>query len=294
MENFTRRLALSERSSGSLTVVLVLLATGGTSAALLLLLAWLSQPLFWAGTTFLLYTTLAARDLIRHALHVHTALGESLEAARKQVSLLVGRDTDRLDEPAIIRACVESVAENMSDGITAPLFWATVGAIAALPAGNSWSAACGVLAALLYKAISTMDSLFGYKNERYLHFGFCPARLDDAANLLPARLSGIALVLAAPCCGGSLKRAWRILLRDRYQHASPNSGWPEAAAAGALGIQLGGEASYFGNIVSKPLIGESLVSPERRHILVICRLALTASLLCLLVLVHLLFLVSMF
>jgi adenosylcobinamide-phosphate synthase len=177
---------------------------------------------------------------------------------------------------------VESVAENMSDGITAPLFWATVGAILALPVGNLWSIVCAVLMAMLYKAISTMDSMFGYKNERYLDFGFCPARLDDLANLLPARISGLALVLVAPLCGGSLKNAWYILRRDRRQHASPNSGWPEAAAAGALGIQLGGEATYFGKIVSKPVIGEPRSLPLRQHILQVCRLALTASLLCLL------------
>ncbi len=282
MERRTRRLPLRERQSGCLTVLLVLLATGGTSAALLLLLALLPQPFFLAGTTFLLYTTIAARDLIGHALAVHAALGNSIEAARQQVSLIVGRDTSQMDKAAIIRACVESVAENMSDGIIAPLCWATAGATLALPLGGIWPVACAALVAMLYKAISTMDSMFGYKNERYLHFGFCPARLDDLANYLPARLSGLAIVASAPLCNGSLKQSWRILLRDHRNHASPNSGWPEAAAAGALGMQLGGDAVYFGKTVSKPLIGESLVPPQRYDILRVCRLALAASLLCLL------------
>ncbi len=294
MEHVTRRLSISERSSGSLTVLLVLLATGGTSAALLALLAQGPKLLLLAGTVFMLYTTIAARDLLRHALHVHAALDENLEKARQQVGLLVGRDTAQLDEPAVIRACVESVAENMSDGITAPLFWAATGAMLALPAGAHWPAACAALAAMLYKAVSTMDSMFGYKNERYLHFGFCPARLDDLANFLPARLSGFALVLAAPFSGGSLRAAWRILRRDCRNHASPNSGWPEAAAAGALGLQLGGAASYFGKIVSKPLIGDPLVSPERRHILHVCRLALTAALFCLLLFAGIFLLAGMF
>lgn len=284
MEIITRRLPMPARRSGGLTVLLVLLATGGASAALLLLLAMQPQPLFLAGTAFALYTTFAARDLLKHALAVHAALGQSIEAARQQVSMIVGRDTSQMDEAAVIRACVESVAENMADGIIAPLFWATAGAALALPAGGHWPAACAVLAAMLYKAISTMDSMFGYKNERYLHFGFCPAKLDDAANFFPARLAALALVATAPIIGGSLRQSWRILWRDHQNHASPNSGWPEAAAAGALGLQLGGDAVYFGKIVNKPLIGEALASPQQRHILLVCRLVLTASLLCLLLL----------
>jgi adenosylcobinamide-phosphate synthase len=284
IETFTRSLSLHERSSGCLTVLLVLLATGGASTALLLLLALLPPPLFLAGTAFILCTTVAARDLLNHALAVHAALGQSIEAARQQVSMIVGRDTSQMNEAAVIRACVESVAENMADGIIAPLFWATVGAALALPVGDFQTAACAALAAMLYKTISTMDSMFGYKNERYLHFGFCPAKLDDAANFFPARLAALTLVVSAPVVGGRLKQSWRILQRDRQQHASPNSGWPEAAAAGALGLQLGGDAVYFGRTVRKPLIGEALVLPQRRHILLVCRLMLTASLLCLLLL----------
>lgn len=283
MEQLTRRLPLSERSSGSVTVLLVLLTTGCACAAPLLLTAQGPRPLFLACAVLLLYTTLAARDLVRHAMQVHAALGDGIEAARRQVGMIVGRDTEQLDEPAVIRACVESVAENMSDGITAPLFWSATGAVLALPAGGDAPAACAVVAAMLYKAASTMDSMFGYKNERYAQFGFCPARLDDLANFLPARLSGFALALTAPLASGSLSNAWRILWRDCRNHASPNSGWPEAAAAGALGIQLGGESSYFGITVHKPLIGDPRKPLTRQQIVLVCRLALAASLLCLLV-----------
>lgn len=282
MEEFTRRLPVSERGSGCITALLVLLAAGCACAAPLLIAAHLSRPALLVCAALLLWTTLAARDLISHAMQVRTALEESLAAARQRVAMLVGRDTAQLDEPAVIRACVESVAENMSDGIAAPLFWAFTGALIALPAGGDCPAACAALAAMLYKAVSTMDSMFGYKNERYFHFGWCPARLDDLANFLPARLSGLAMVLAAPLAGSSMSGAWRILLRDRRNHASPNSGWPEAAAAGALGLQLGGEASYFGKTVRKPLIGDPLRAPAAAHIVQACRLAAAAALFCLL------------
>lgn len=285
METFTRGLPLSERGSGRLTVHLVLLGTGGTCAAILLLLARLRQPVFIAGAVFILYTAIAARDLLRHAMHVRAALSVDLEGARSEVALMVGRDTDRLDEAGVVRACVESVAENMADGIVAPIFWAMTGAAVALPAGGIWPAACGATAAMLCKAVNTMDSMFGYKNERYLHFGCCAARLDDAVNFLPARITGLAIVLAAPFCGRSLNNAWRILRRDRQQHSSPNSGWPEAAAAGALGMQLGGDSVYAGRMVSKPFLGEPLQLPAPEHILQACRLIAAASFICLLVFV---------
>ena len=282
MEDFTRSLPLSERNGGRLTVLLVLLVTGIVCAGILFLLSRLLLPGFLAGAAFILYTTIAARDLIRHARRVYDALGSDLESARHKVAMIVGRDTDQLDEPSIIRACVESVAENMSDGIVAPLFWATVGAVFVVPAGGIWPVVCGVTAAMLYKAINTMDSMFGYMNEQYRQFGSCSARLDDVVNFFPARLSGLALVLAAPLCNCSMKNSWAILLRDRAKHTSPNAGWPEAAVAGALGLQLGGDSWYFGNLTSKPVLGDPLHPPVPNHILQANRLILAASMLCLL------------
>jgi adenosylcobinamide-phosphate synthase len=141
----------------------------------------------------------------------------------------------------------------------------------------------GITVAMLYKAVNTMDSMFGYKNKRYLQFGSCAARLDDAINFLPARISGFSLVLAAlvcrPVCRSDMKNSFRILMRDRQQHSSPNSGWPEAAMAGALGIQLGGKSSYFGQPTEKPTIGDSFISPRAHHIFQANALILTASLL---------------
>lgn len=279
METLAGKLSLSKRNRGRLTVLLVLLVTGGSSVAILLLLAGLPRPLFFISSAFLLYTSIAARDLIVHAKRVYDALASDLDQARFRVAMIVGRDTDQLDGPGIIRACVESVAENMSDGIVAPLFWATAGASVAMPAGGTWPAVCGVTAAMLYKAINTMDSLFGYKNEQYREFGSCPARLDDVVNIVPARMSGLALVLASPFCGCSMKNSWTILKRDRAEHTSPNAGWPEAAAAGALGLALGGDSHYFGNLVTKPTLGDPLHPPSPDHILQANRLILAGSLL---------------
>ena len=282
MEKFSRSLSIAERNMGRLTVLLVLLATVGVCTVIFSLLSLLPLPGFLAGVSFILYTTVAARDLICHASRVYAALGTDLEEARRRVGMIVGRDTDQLDEPNIIRACVETVAENMSDGIVAPLFWATVGTAVCFSAGGDLPVICGGTAAMFYKAVNTMDSMFGYKNEQYLEFGSCPARLDDVVNYLPARISGLALVLAAPLCGCSTKNSWAVLWRDRACHTSPNAGWPEAAMAGGLGLQLGGDSRYFGKVTSKPVFGDSLQPPASEDILRANRLIVTASMLCLL------------
>lgn len=279
-ESFTRKLPLSAYNSGRLAVLMVLCSTGGTVLTLLFLFSRTPQPLFFFAAALILYTTIAARDLIHHARQVVDALALDITLARKRVGMVVGRDTDQLDAAGIVRACVESVAENMSDGIVAPLFLAVTGAVF-----GEILACCpiiwGVTAAMLYKAVNTMDSMFGYKNERYLHFGSCAARLDDAVNFLPARLSGCALVPAAFLCGCDMKNCFKILIRDRRNHSSPNAGWPEAATAGALRLQLGGTSSYFGELLEKPTIGDSLEIPGAHHIIQANRLVVTASLLCL-------------
>ena len=163
--------------------------------------------------------------------------------ARKQLSYIVGRDTDQLEEPEIWRGAVETVAENTADGVIAPLLFLILG---------------GPVLGLAYKAVNTLDSMVGYKNDRYLHFGRASARFDDLLNWLPARLTGTLMVLASAFVGLSMKRSWRTLRRDGRNHSSPNSGIPEAAAAGALGVQLGGMNFYFGKPVEKPTIGEPL------------------------------------
>ncbi|NCO52377.1 MAG: cobalamin biosynthesis protein CobD, partial [Deltaproteobacteria bacterium] len=166
-----------------------------------------------------------------------------LDAARQALAMIVGRDTAQLDAAGILRATVETLAENAADGVIAPLFYLCLG---------------GPVAGLLYKAVNTLDSMIGYKNQRYLHFGRVAARLDDLLNWFPARLTGLLLVAAAWLNGMDGPGAWRMMRRDAKRHLSPNAGWPEAAAAGALGLQLGGDAFYGGDYVEKATFGEPL------------------------------------
>lgn len=287
-ESFTRKLPVNLSIGGMLAVLIVLCSTGGTCLALFFMLSYAPPLFFLLGAAFLLYTTLAARDLLTHAKQVVAALAvQDIEQARVRVGMIVGRDTDQLDTAGIVQACVESVAENMSDGIIAPLFWSIIAASFSeffneLLGNSINSIVWGVTAAMLYKAINTMDSMFGYTNERYLVFGSCAARLDDLVNFFPARITGCSLVLAAFICGYDMKTSFYILKRDRQQHSSPNAGWPEAAMAGALNIQLGGVSSYFGKRSEKPTLGDPLLPPEPHHITQATTLVATASFLCLL------------
>ena len=196
------------------------------------------------------WQALAAKGLRQESENVCRALVTgTLDDARKAVSRIVGRDTAALSREGVIRAAVETVAENFSDGVVAPLFWMLLG---------------GAPLALAYKAVNTMDSMVGYKNERYLYFGRAAAKLDDAANWLPSRLAALLLVAAAPLTGQNAGRAFAIWRRDRRKHASPNSAQTESAMAGALGVRLAGPASYFGKIHQKPWIGDDTrpIEPE--------------------------------
>jgi len=202
----------------------------------------------WLGrfvTVGLAFTTLAGRDLLEHVRSVNQALLDSnIANARHAVSLIVGRDTESLSEPEVVRATVETIAESTSDGIVAPLIYLTIG---------------GAPLALAYKAINTLDSMIGHRDARYVDFGWASARLDDLANWIPARVTAGLIVLAAGLVTGRWTRAktsWRILCRDGHKHASPNSGRPEAAMAGALGLQLGGINFYDGLPLEHPTIGE--------------------------------------
>lgn len=270
LESPLRRVIRPERLAGIFAVLLVLGATGATA----FLAVWAAR--FWhplAGdlvSVILLYTCFAGCDLARHSGRVYRALDAGdLPEARRRVGLLVGRDTENLDEPEVVRAAVESVAENMVDGVTAPIFFAVLG---------------GPVGAMVYKAINTLDSTFGYKNERYLRFGWASARLDDVANWLPARLTAPLVAVAAALLGLRPAGAWRMFRRDGRNHPSPNSGLTEAAVAGALGVQLGGVNSYFGKPSERPRMGDPLESLQRRHILRVNRLMLLASALFLLAL----------
>ena len=168
---------------------------------------------------------------------------DDIEGARKQLSYIVGRDTENLDKEAILKAVIETVAENMSDGVIAPFFYAGLG---------------GAPLAFLYKAVNTMDSMFGYKNDKYYDFGYFPAKLDDVFNYIPARLTGYFTVVIAFVLWLDYKNSFKIYNRDKNNHSSPNSAHPEAAVAGALGVRLGGANYYFGKLVEKPTIGDNL------------------------------------
>ncbi|WP_066895012.1 cobalamin biosynthesis protein [Clostridium nigeriense] len=194
------------------------------------------------------YFTISTKALKVEGLKViKFLLKEDIEGARKQLSYIVGRDTKSLDKEGILRAVVETIAENMSDGVVAPIFY--VGLF-------------GVPFAFVYKAVNTMDSMFGYKNDKYKEFGFFPAKLDDVFNFIPARLTGYLIVLASFILKMEYKNSYRIYKRDKNNHSSPNSAHPEAAVAGALGLRLGGANYYFGKLVEKPTIGDELKKIE--------------------------------
>ncbi|HWB12085.1 MAG TPA: adenosylcobinamide-phosphate synthase CbiB [Pirellulales bacterium] len=221
-----------------------------------------------AAQTVLLYLTLAARDLDVESGHVYRALAErDLPAARRALSRIVGRDTQSLDETEVVRATVETVAESSVDGVMAPLIFALLG---------------GAPAAMAYKAINTLDSMVGHRDERYIRFGWASARLDDLANLFPARLSRLLYPLAALACGYDAVRTWRVAWQDGRKSPSPNAGIPEAAVAGALGVRLGGTNFYDGVASVRPYLGETLVPLNREHVRAAIRLMYCASALTLL------------
>jgi adenosylcobinamide-phosphate synthase len=242
LEKLLRRLVRNERFGGLLLLVGVV---GTTSVLAVLLLKGACAINSYAGfavAVVLSWTCLAARSLHRESKPVaDSLLAGNLEDARRYLSRIVGRDTEQLEEREIWRALVETVAENTSDGVIAPLFCLMLG---------------GPALGLAYKAVNTLDSMVGYKNDRYFRFGWASARFDDLANWLPARITGVLMIAAAPLAGLSGRNALRVMLRDGANHSSPNSGIPEAAVAGALGVRLGGSNRYFGVTVEKPTIGD--------------------------------------
>ncbi|MGL4370402.1 MAG: adenosylcobinamide-phosphate synthase CbiB [Spirochaetota bacterium] len=245
-----------QRAAGAVLVVIVISAAYSVTAYL--------SALSLALEIFFIYTIFAVRSLSSEAMKVHAFLAAGDDnSARVQVSYLVSRDTAGMDRSQIIRAAVETVTENIVDGVISPMFYLFLG---------------GAPLGMAYKAANTIDSMIGYRNEKYLRFGWAGARLDDLLNFIPARITGFILIPAAAVfTGGSVRGAYRILLRDRYHHSSPNSGHPESAAAGALGIRLGGPVSYFGVLHNKPYIGESPRDLEPDDIVRAVRLLHAAS-----------------
>ena len=253
----------NKRLGGRLLAVCVLFLCTALPAVFLYLM-WRLSP--WAYLVFealLCWQLIALKSLRTESRKVYEALIKNdLLAARKAVSMIVGRDTTALDENAVTRAAVETVAENASDGVIAPLFYLTLG---------------GAVLGMLYKAVNTMDSMIGYKNERYMDFGRFAAKLDDCMNYLPSRLSALLMITMARPYGLDAKNARRIWKRDRRKHASPNSAQTEAAMAGALNVRLAGNAYYFGKLHEKPYIGDDLRPIEPKDILLSHRLLSAAS-----------------
>lgn len=237
-----------KQMAGAVLVMLVLAVSVGVPALLLYGAEQISHYLSLLLETIMCYQLLAMKSLKTESMKVYYALCEGdVEKGRRAVSMIVGRDTESLDQEGIVKAAVETVAENTSDGVIAPMIFMLI---------------FGVLGGFFYKAVNTMDSMVGYKNDRYCYLGTVAAKLDDILNFIPARISAGIMILTAGILGMDRKNAWRIYKRDRYQHASPNSAQTEAACAGALGVQLAGDAYYFGKLYHKPTIGDAIRSIE--------------------------------
>lgn len=243
--------AVKEKIAGVVLALFVVSTTFLFVFFLLKIALGINTLLFHILNTYFIYSSLAAKCLGDEALKVFNALkGKNMEESRKRLAMLVGRDTERLDEEGIIRGVVETTAENTTDGVVSPLFYAIIGSLFGI----------GAPVVYAFKAISTLDSMVGYKNEKYINLGMASARLDDIANFIPARLTGVLIPLSALLCGMNFLKSFSIMLRDRRNHKSPNCAYSEAAVAGALGVRVGGNNIYFGKIVEKPTIGD----PDRK------------------------------
>ncbi|MBB5047329.1 adenosylcobinamide-phosphate synthase [Rhodopseudomonas rhenobacensis] len=233
------------RKLAGIIAVIVLVTVAASTGFLLQKILWQTWgSVFWLG--LLASTLIAQRSLYQHVARVREAFGSGgLTAARRAVAMIVGRDPEQLDEAGVSRAAIESCAENFSDGVVAPVFWLAL---------------FGLPGLITYKAINTADSMIGHRSARYYSFGWAAARLDDLVNLIPARLAGVLIALAAPLAKGSISKAFKVMLRDAPKHRSPNAGWPEAAMAGALGVALAGPRRYAEGLVEDPFL-----NAEARH-----------------------------
>ncbi|WP_307592142.1 adenosylcobinamide-phosphate synthase CbiB [Paenibacillus wynnii] len=266
IEKVIRRFVTRQRSLRAAGILLPLTVVGGAwalTAVLLWLLSLISPWLMWAAEAWLISTTIASKGLKDAGMAVYSELRKGdLPAARRAVGMIVGRDTTQLDSPEIVRGTVETVAENIVDAITSPLFYALLG---------------GAPLAMAYRAVNTLDSMVGYKNDKYRDLGWASARLDDVANLIPARITALLLVLCSRLLRYDWVRSLRTVRRDARLHPSPNSGYPESAVAGALGIRLGGENVYHGVRSFRAYMGDPTRPLEPEDILRTSRMMLLCS-----------------
>ena len=271
VENIIRKTTSSPlglKIGGFILTLTTVLITYFTTYFILALVKDIHIYLYYLMNIVLLWTTIATKCLKEESIKVYNALkNKDILLGRKLLSYIVGRDTTHLNNSQITKAVIETVAENTSDGVVAPIFYMFIG---------------GAPLALAYKAINTLDSMVGYKNEKYLYLGYASAKLDDIANFIPARITGIMLVIASGILRLNMGQSLKILIRDRRNHSSPNCAYPEAAVAGALGIQLGGSHYYFGKLVYKPTIGDDIRGVDNHNIIDTIKLMYVTSLLALL------------
>jgi len=261
------RTSSDERKAGAILWLTVVFMSFIVPYAILFIAAKISMSLAFIIESVMCYYILAAKSLKDESMKVYTSLKNSnLLEARKNLSYIVGRDVENLNESSVAKAAVETVAENTSDGVIAPMLYIMIG---------------GAPLGFLYKAVNTLDSMVGYKNEKYINMGRFSAIADDAANYIPARLSAYVMIAAALVLNMNYKNAYKIYKRDRYNHKSPNSAHTESVCAGALDIMLGGDNYYGGNLVSKPTIGDNTREVEAEDIKRANKLMYATSLLCL-------------
>jgi len=255
LEKFFRGIAKSDKTlrvSGGIIVIIVSVITYLIPYILLYILR-VNIYIFHFLNIIIIWTTLAAKSLYKAGIDVYSPLIKGdIDEARVKLSYIVGRDTKDLNEREIIRATVETISENTSDGIIAPILFALIG---------------GAPLAMMYKGINTMDSMLGYLNEKFRFIGFYPAKIDDVFNFIPARITGVLMSLISPIVGGNIFNTFKIMVRDRKNHKSPNCAYPEAATAAALKVQLGGTNTYFGELMFKPTIGDNVRELEVNDVL---------------------------
>jgi adenosylcobinamide-phosphate synthase len=250
-ENTARRLFRENKlKSAGFLIVAVNIILGFSVPFFILYLLKPYKILYHVVNIYFIYTCVAARCLHNEGIKIYKALFNSIEDGRYKLSFIVGRETKNLSESEIIRADVETIAENTSDGVIAPLFYIML---------------FGAPFGFVYKFVNTMDSMLGYRNEKYINLGFFPAKTDDLFNFIPARLTGLLMCLSG-LLGFDMKNGLRVMIRDRKNHKSPNCAYPEGAAAGLLGVQLGGDNVYFGQLVKKPKIGDKQRELNREDI----------------------------
>lgn len=245
---FRKLLKNSLKIAGLIVWIITIILTFAITYGIIFVCMKINKYLGVIVQGIIIYFCISAKGLVVEGYKVIKYLNEgNIEKSRKQLSYIVGRDTESLDSNGITRAVIETIAENMSDGVIAPILFAGI---------------FGAAGSMAYKAVNTMDSMFGYKNDKYIEFGYFPAKLDDLFNYIPARVTGILIIISSFFLKRDYKNSLKIYKRDRYNHTSPNSAHPEAAMAGALDIQLGGANYYFGKIVEKPVIGDKIKEIE--------------------------------